>query len=114
MFLPLMVLALTCFTPAQPPGQGFGPGFGQPVQGGPPETFSLTVPGQGWSLSFEAPPLTSLSGLATRSGFQFRGSWPGGFNVTVTSENASSKTARHEDAYEHFWPMAQRGPTIDP
>lgn len=110
MFLPLLALTL-----AVPGGQGFGQGFGPSLaQPGPPERFVLTLPGQGWSLSFEAPPLTNLSGQTTRSGFQFRGTWPGGFNVSVTSEKAEGGGTRHDDSFDHYWPTAQRGPILDP
>jgi hypothetical protein len=122
MFLYLSLLVSAVGIPGQVTPQGFPPsgtpgkaaGFGAPVQPGPPEPFHLSVPGQGWVLSFEAPPLTAFSGQSTRSGFQFRGSWPGGYSVTITSETAAGTTTRHEDAYERFWPLAQRGPTIDP
>src|SRR5262249_36767345 len=67
-----------------------------------------------WNLSFEAPPLSNFSGQATRSGFQFRGSWPGGFSITVSADAAEGAKASHDTSFDHFWPAAQRGPIIDP
>jgi len=91
-----------------------GQGFGQPAQAGPPEPFRITLPGQGWTLAFDAPPLSNFTGQVTRVGYQLRGAWPGGFTVTVTSEKADKPSARHDESFDHFWPAAQRGPIIDP
>lgn len=79
----------------------------------PREPFVVPVPGRGWQIRFEAPPLKDYMGRSRGDDFQFQGVGVEGFNVTAFVEAPANERPGHEACSEHYWPMAKRNPLID-
>jgi hypothetical protein len=78
------------------------------------EPFVVTIPGQGWEIAMETPPLANFAGQAKPKGFQFRAtSGEDGFNVSIFVEQPQGHEKTHEAVFNHYWPMAKQNPLID-
>lgn len=77
------------------------------------EPFTITIPGQGWSVAFEAPPLSQFQGQSHGKTFIFQGTEPKAFNVSMFVEEAKSKDSTNESCFKYYWPLAKRNPLID-
>ena len=77
------------------------------------EPFVVTVPGRGWQIHLQAPPLNKFAGHIQGDSFVFQAAGAGGFNVSAFVEEPSSNRSGHEACFEHYWPMAKRNPIID-
>jgi hypothetical protein len=77
------------------------------------EPFVVTIPGGGWQINLNAPPLEEFAGQTTGKNFAFQAAGKGGFNVSAYVETPQSDRQGHEACYEHYWPLAKRNPLID-
>ena len=83
----------------------------KPIAGAEP--FRLTVPNQGWFLTFESPPLINYLGQTKGKNFQFRAVGETGFNVSMFVEEPKAKADGHEACFNYYWPLAKRNPMVD-
>jgi hypothetical protein len=78
------------------------------------EPFVVTVPGQGWAITMDVPPLANFAGQSKGNNFQFRStSGENGFNVSIFVEQPQGREKTHEAVFNHYWPMAKQNPLID-
>ena len=77
------------------------------------EPVTLTIPGEGWSISFDAPPITGFKGSTSEAGFRYQGASDDGFNIPVFVETRKGEGRGHEACANHYWPLAKRNPLID-
>jgi len=78
------------------------------------EPFVVTIPGQGWAITTDVPPLANFAGQSKADNFQFRAtSGEGGFNVSIFVEQPQGHEKTHEAVFNHYWPMAKQNPLID-
>ena len=77
------------------------------------EPFVITVPGEGWTITLDVPPLTTTMGEVKGKNFKFEGRTDDGFNLSVFVEQAKGKADSHEAVYNYYWPLAKRNPLID-
>jgi hypothetical protein len=77
------------------------------------EPFTVTVPGQGWTIAFESPSLQNYKGQSNDKAFQFQAMGEGGFNLSIFVEEAGAKEGGHAACADNYWPLAKRNPMID-
>ena len=78
------------------------------------EPFIVTIPGQGWTITMDVPPLANIAGQSKANNFQFRAtSGENGFNVSIFVEQPQGREKTHEAVFNHYWPMAKQNPLID-
>jgi hypothetical protein len=75
------------------------------------EVRSVPIPNEGWTLSFDAPPLTRNQDSKTADGYAYRAN-AGRFNLSFFVETPAAYSAKHKDVYEYYWPLASRNPLI--
>ena len=75
------------------------------------ETTAVTIPGEGWSISFDAPPLSGKEESRTGAGYAFRAT-SGRFNLSLFVERPKAEGTTHKDCYALYWPLASRNPLI--
>ncbi len=77
------------------------------------EPFTVTIPGQGWTIVFESPSLQNFKGQSNDKAFQFQANGEGGLNLSIFVEDPSNKDAGHAACADYYWPLAKRNPMID-
>jgi hypothetical protein len=77
------------------------------------EPYTITIPGQGWYVSFESPPLRQFQGETRGKDFAFQATEKKAFNLSMFVEEPKEDDGTHEDCYDHYWPLAKRNPLID-
>ena len=77
------------------------------------EPFVVTVPGRGWQIHLEAPPLSNFAGQTKGENFMFQAAGAGGFNVSAFVEVPKADGTGHEACFDHYWPLAKRSPLVD-
>lgn len=77
------------------------------------EPVAVTVPGQGWQIEFDAPPLLEFSGGRRGEAFQYRAAGERSFILSIFVEPPKGKGSHPTDCFEHYWPLAKRNPMID-
>lgn len=77
------------------------------------EPFTVTVPGQGWTIAFESPALQNYKGQSNDKAFQFQAMSEAGFNLSIFVEEAGAKEGGHAACADKYWPLAKRNPMID-
>lgn len=71
----------------------------------------VKIPGEGWKIRFESPPLSNIEDSSEPGGYSFRGN-SGRFNVSLFVETPASAGKSHQDCYRFYWPQASRNPLI--
>jgi hypothetical protein len=78
------------------------------------EPFVVTIPGQAWAITMDAPPLPNFLGQSKGDTFQFRAtSGEDGFNVSIFVEQPHGQRKTHEAVFNYYWPKAKQNPLID-
>jgi hypothetical protein len=77
------------------------------------EPVTLTIPGEGWNIAFDAPPITSFRGSTSEKDFRYQGASEEGFNVTLFVEKKNTEAHGHTACADYYWPLAKRNPMID-
>ncbi len=73
---------------------------------------TVAIPGQGWQVSFDAPPLAERKEADHPEQYMFFGT-AGRFNVSIYVEPPGcNRGATHADFIDCFWPRASRNPVI--
>jgi len=75
------------------------------------EPFTVTVPGQGWTISFESPSLQNYKGQSNEKAFQFQ-SLGMGFSLSIFVEDPNNAQPGHAACADYYWPLAKRNPLI--
>lgn len=76
------------------------------------DTTHIPVIGQGWTLSFDGPPITWQEFKSSPDGYSFLGNG-GRLNVSVYVEPPQSPRATHKEVREFYWAKASQNPLID-
>ena len=77
------------------------------------ESTTITIPDQGWTLSFDSPSLEHFSGDAKGKDFVFNAADEGGFSLSIYVEEPKNAKTGHEACFDYYWPLAKRNPLID-
>lgn len=77
------------------------------------EPFTLTIPGQGWTVDFESPPLKQFQGESKGKTFVFRATEEKAFNLSLFVEEPKNSETGHEACFNYYWPRSKRNPMID-
>jgi hypothetical protein len=77
------------------------------------EPLTLTIPGTGWYIAFDAPSLTKFQGQAAESGFQYQAASASGFNISIFVEEKGGEDSGNKACSDFYWPLAKRNPMID-
>ena len=77
------------------------------------EPFTITIPGQGWTVAFESQPLLQYQGQSKGKTFIFQGTEQKAFNLSMFVEEPKSKDSSNESCFKYYWPLAKRNPLID-
>ncbi|MBI3130930.1 MAG: hypothetical protein HYZ13_06195 [Acidobacteria bacterium] len=75
------------------------------------ETARIEVPGEGWSLSFQAPRLTQKKQATREGGFQWMAN-AAPFVISFFAETPAGGPT-HQACFDHYWPLSSRNPTLD-
>jgi hypothetical protein len=75
------------------------------------ELAAIQVPDTGWSVSFEAPPLSKKTERRSGGDFSFKAN-SGRFNVSFFAEVPNGEGATHQDCYRFYWPLASKNSMI--
>lgn len=84
----------------------------EPSPSVPLKTARIEVPGEGWSLTFQAPALTHQNQSAREGAFQWRANATP-FVISFFVE-APAGSPTHQACFEHYWSLSRRNPTLDP
>lgn len=71
----------------------------------------IEIPGQGWSLSFVAPPLLETQEKHQGENYAFLAK-AGRFNLSVFVEPPQTNGGSHKECFEYYWHAAQQNPAI--
>jgi hypothetical protein len=71
----------------------------------------VTIPHEGWSITFDSPPLSKERESKKSGGYAFQAN-SGRFNISLFVEEPHGVGGSHEDCYEFYWPRATRNPMI--
>ena len=71
----------------------------------------IEVPGSGWSVSFDAPPLSKKQESKNGSDYAFRAN-SGRFNLSFFVETPKSDGRSNKDCYNFYWPQSSKNPLI--
>lgn len=71
----------------------------------------IEIPGEGWSLSFVAPPLSESQEKRQGENYAFMAKG-GRFNLSVFVEKPQKNGGSHKDCADYYWQLAQRNPAI--
>src|SRR3954470_3055413 len=78
------------------------------------EPDTVTIPGKGWTVSFDAPPFKAFRGQTQGEDFVFEANTgKTGFNLSLFVEKPKNKEEGNDAVYNTYWPMAKRNPLID-
>ncbi|MFA5938873.1 MAG: hypothetical protein WC809_05920 [Sinimarinibacterium sp.] len=75
------------------------------------EPFYITIPGEGWSLKVDAPPMTSVKGTSEGRIYQYMASSvETGLTLSLHTETEGGRS--NQECRETYWRLAQRNPTL--
>ena len=78
------------------------------------EIFVITVPGQGWRITFDGPTMSRYAGQTKGDDFVFQATGAGhGYNLSVFVEKPRDNGDTNEDVYDFYWPQAKQNPLVD-
>ena len=77
------------------------------------ELYTLTIPGQGWSVAFAAPPLLEFQGQSNGKSFVYQAADRKAFNLSLFVEEPKNSQTGHEACFNYYWPKSKRNPMID-
>lgn len=80
---------------------------GTPAGGG----NAIPIPGQGWKVTFDAPPIKNGRGGSHGDDYEFRGS-NGRLNVSLFVEAPKKAGGGNKECYEFYWPKSALHPLI--
>jgi hypothetical protein len=83
----------------------------RPIRGDEP--YTITIPGQGWTIAFESPPLREFQGESKGNTFVFQATERKAFNLSLFVEEPKNEEKGHEACFNYYWPKAKRNPMID-
>lgn len=76
------------------------------------ETYSFTIPGRGWALTMELPPLAVYQAEDAEPGFRFMGSCAEDEGIAVSFFVESSEAADSEACRAELWAQGSQNPMI--
>jgi hypothetical protein len=76
------------------------------------EIARLAIPGEGWRISFEAPPLPDKGEMRKNGADYMWGTSSGRFTISVFVEVPRGSGMTHKDCYEYYFPRSMRNPAI--
>ena len=76
------------------------------------EMARLVIPGEGWRISFEAPPLPDKGEMRKNGADYMWGTSSGRFTISVFVEVPRGSGMTHKDCYEYYFPRSMRNPAI--
>jgi hypothetical protein len=77
------------------------------------EPVTLAIPGEGWNLSFDAPPIIWTECDKASSGVRYLGSSENGFNVSFFVEEPKSASRGNKTCADYYWSLGKKNPAID-
>jgi len=75
------------------------------------ENVEVNIPGEGWRISFDSPPLSQKQEARRGSDYAFKAS-SDRFNISLFVEQPQGKGDTHKDCYRFYWPKASGNPMI--
>jgi hypothetical protein len=76
------------------------------------DPFSVEIPGLGWRISFDAPPLGQIRDERLGPDYTWRAN-SGRFNISLFVEEPANPGRTNKDSYAFYWPKGRRNPLID-
>jgi len=73
---------------------------------------SIPIPGQGWKITFSAPPWKHRWESKSGGDYQFKGNCDR-FNLSLFVEAPRRADGVHKDCFEFYWPQSAKNPLID-
>jgi len=77
------------------------------------EPVSLPIPGEGWNLSFDAPPIIWTKCDKTSSGVSYLGSSENGVVISFFVEEPDGESRGNKACADYYWPLGKKNPMID-
>lgn len=75
------------------------------------EVSKIEIPGEGWHIAFDAPPLSKKEESKKEGRYIFRAA-SGRFNISLLVEPPRGPGDTHQASYSFYWPRAVRNPSI--
>src|SRR5262245_47695883 len=72
---------------------------------------AVKIPKQGWSISFDSPPLSDKQDSKRGGDYAFKAT-SDRFNISLFVEKPHGAGSTNKACYEVYWPQASRNPTI--
>lgn len=107
--VPVLVAALG-WSPAVARGQTTSNDRPTPIQDAAGR-IEIEIPGEGWSVSFVAPPLTESQEKRQGENYAYLAK-AGRFNLSVFVEPPQKNGGSHKDCADYYWHLAQQNPAI--
>ena len=76
------------------------------------DSTEVKIPKQGWSISFEAPPLSEAKQSKKSGDYSFEAT-SHRFTISLFVEKPRGKGTTNRDCYEYYWSKGSRNPMID-
>lgn len=74
-------------------------------------TVEIKIPGEGWSIFFDAPPLSGRQEARQSGNYAFRAS-SDRFNLSLFVEKPGGPGSTNRGVYQYYWAQASRDPLI--